>query len=707
MADSKGAQAAAPSAKTARKVNKLLEVTADESLKQAIAFLDDIYGGGAGGEKAAPPRSSTLRHDLDTRLQQLHADFLHQFAAVDARYRQVCTGVDTLAHECSAARAELSAVKASSLGLMDAAETLQAEYEEIKQREEQVHRFMEQFQLTRDETDVLRDPDVTPRFVAVLDKVQRIHASCRSMVLPEQQQAAIEIQEAMYLAQVSGVEKLARHITHVVGDVFSADSPDVSDFLVQALACLRAHPGPWEKAMQEIARVRRTTVVRRFLNLTSSSALASAATSSVGSSRNLRRAAAVDVLRLAGDLCAWLHQAVAEDTDMLTPLFDTRGGPGASDSSATMLSKVDVLDQIFEGVCRHLRDKIHNALSEAGCTSVAVTERVDLDALLVLFKLEGLLGFYLTTTEALLGQHAALSECLRGLRLDALRVFLEGLQAAMRKIAHTATVIPVDLAVPSEVHGILRMLRLMMEHLQASFVPHQQREVDFAPVLGAVVDPIVALADTAQLPATLPTDQRENARDVHKVNCLCAILTAVLPFDFATARQAKLTASMEQVLVGFSQRNAAALRTKFGLDARYKEMTDTGGGSDFDERALRDTASGFFTYIYNVEGLTVPQLAQLQALRIRDRLRVDITSAVCDAYERLYNATAARVTPEMLKEVLYHSPPQLRVLLDVEESGSGKAGAATTIPALTNETTTTEIPVPIPEADSAHTGGQA
>mmetsp|Transcript_51694 Transcript_51694/g.159310 ORF Transcript_51694/g.159310 Transcript_51694/m.159310 type:complete len:442 (-) Transcript_51694:30-1355(-) len=432
------------------------------------------------------------------------------------------------------------------------------------------------------------------------------------------------------------------------------------------MSCLKSHAGPWEKAMMEIARVRKTTVLRRFLSRVASTQNTSGSGGAAGSrgARGRRQAAAADVVRLASDLCAWLHQAVAEETDTLTPLFD-------ADDAGTLVavSKADLLDQIFDGVCRHLRDRLQQGLADAGCSATALQERADPEAVLTLFKLEGLLGFYLGTTETLLGQHAALSECLRSLRLDALRVFFESLQLSVKKTASVATVIAADLGVAPEVQALLRLLKDMMEHLQASFVPHQQREADFAPVLGAVVDPIVSLADTAELPGTAMAEQHDNARCVHKVNTICSVLSVILPFDFAAAKRTKLTTALEGMLVKFTSRNAEQLLSKFGITARISELAAE--GTAVDVRALKETATSLFAYVYNVEALSVPFLDRVEVLRIRDRVRADIARAVCDAYERLYNAAAERIgDAEQHKEVFYHPPEQLRSLLDIDASAA-------------------------------------
>lgn len=622
----------------ARRVNKLLEVVADQALRDSLDYVDDMYAG------AATPRTN-LRSDLDARLAALHDDFIERFAAVDAAFDSVSTNINSLANSAESAQRELRAVSASSRSLLATADLLNAELEDAKRRESQVAEFMQQFQLSREETDALRE-DVNPRFIAVLRKVQHIHASCRQIMMADQQQAAIEIQEAMYLTQLSAVERLTKHLRLTVGDAFSADSPEVTDFLVSAVATLRPHPAQWIKVMQDVAKVRRTAVLRRFLNVLSPAALA---TSGRG------RSSSTDVVRLAGDLCAWVHQAIAEDSDALTPFF-----VGADNSAMT---KTDVLDQIFEGICRQLKQAVEQALQECGCIGPNQNrERVDGGPVLVLFKLESVLNFYLGTTEALLGQSAALSETMREMRLDALRNFFELLQAITQRCHVAAShAVSSDLALPSEPTALLRLLKAMMDHLQASFVPHQQREADFAAVLGAVVDPLCSLADAATLPHSVAADQQDAARDVLRINVLCSVMSVVLPYDFTTAKQAKLSAQLEDVIAAFTTKTAEALRRRLGIQDKLDHF-EAGSAPSLD--ALQETLQGFYAYVYNMGALTIPQLDAVQALRMRDRIRIEVTSNVCDSYERLHTAIAAQLG-DAAKQVLFHTPEQIRVLLDV------------------------------------------
>jgi hypothetical protein len=206
----------------------------------------------------------------------------------------------------------------------------------------------------------------------------------------------------------------------------------------------------------------------------------------------------------------------------------------------------------------------------------------------------------------------------------------------------------------------------------SSFVPHHQREADFAPVLGAVVDPIVSLADTAELPGTAMQEQHENARCVHKVNTICAVLAVVLPYDFAAAKQAKLTAALESILVGFTKRNAELLLAKFGITARITELT----AGDADHRALRDTVTSFFAYVHNLESFSVAFLDRIEVLRIRERVGADIARSVCDAYGRLYDLASEKLAEDVRGEIFYHSPAQLRALLDVEPTPASEGAEA-------------------------------
>jgi hypothetical protein len=426
------------------------------------------------------------------------------------------------------------------------------------------------------------------------------------------------------------------------------------------------------KVVQEIGRVRKATVLRKFLSMLQTGANSGAGAGGRHHHHGARGGApSGDVVKFAGNVLGWLHQCIANESDALAPLFE--------DAVSCELTRADVLDQVFEGVCRHLRQRIEAALAEQnavapGRGAAAAHNAVPSDAAIVgLFRLEGILGFYGDTTEGLLGPSAALTLATKDLRLDVMRQFFEALQAAMRQLSAQCGSAPADLATPAPVAHVLQLLRAMLDSVQQSFVPHDARESEFSAVLGAIADPIVAMTSSTDVSLARGVEAAHDegdakhaakvaaARCVFRINVYCSLLATMLAFDFTAGKQQKLTSLLEAEVAAFVDANSAAIAASCGFEERLAALE----AGEATAAALGETMQGFYAYVYNAGALPIPLLECVQVLRIRERCGGDVTRRVCDRYAALVAAVEARYSEAEAKEIVYHAPQQMRVLLDV------------------------------------------
>lgn len=63
-------------------------------------------------------------------------------------------------------------------------------------------RFLEKFQLTSEEMEILKQPEVTNEFFTALEKTQTIHNNCQLLLQSGNQIAALSIMEQMSFLQV-------------------------------------------------------------------------------------------------------------------------------------------------------------------------------------------------------------------------------------------------------------------------------------------------------------------------------------------------------------------------------------------------------------------------------------------------------------------------------------------------------------------------
>ena len=209
------------------------------------------------------------------------------------------------------------------------------------------------------------------------------------------------------------------------------------------------------------------------------------------------------------------------------------GGEAAPGRDAPRLA--ELLDTVFESICRPLRVRIEQVLMSA-------------PAPLLCFRLAQLLSFYLATVERLAGAGSQLAEALRGCRAMALRTLGEALKGRGDKLVRYPPPPPRDLAPPAALLEGADLAAELVECFEQSYEAQQGAGAgkDFAAVLAAAVRPLVEMCERSSEALNpdaasrvdegshlAPSDQR-----VFLVNCLVA-LHAPLAGHAAAAEQAQ------------------------------------------------------------------------------------------------------------------------------------------------------------------------
>ncbi|CUI14456.1 Hypothetical protein, putative [Bodo saltans] len=328
MSSVEGSAASSRSVAISRKVNRLLDVTVNDQFWQILQYVSDqcpeatVTSGAvvpttgtsssASSQQSRSATNKPIKAALEDRVLALHQTYLERFSTLNNAYQHVSSVIHRMSETSAAMEAAVAERRAESEELVSSVGILRAELDEIHQKEAQIKRFMEQYSLTQDETSLLRTGDINTTFLDTLNKVRTIHSSCRDLLASNHQQAAVEIMESMYLLQVTAVERLVKHLLNTVSEVMAHDLPDVTDVLIGSLRAIEDRPAQWSKVMFEVSRVRKTAVLRRFYDLLTK-----------GSARTGRPLETVsgDVVRFFGDLFAWLHQCIAEESDLLDTLY--------------------------------------------------------------------------------------------------------------------------------------------------------------------------------------------------------------------------------------------------------------------------------------------------------------------------------------------------------------------------------------------------
>ncbi|KPA82025.1 hypothetical protein ABB37_03199 [Leptomonas pyrrhocoris] len=465
---------------TQRKVSKLLDITTSSDIKDLASYVDEVlpgyfYSVDADGITSSPNKdkgdseaastssntgspgtrgaaaasgsgfgkaitSATLRSALDHRAIDMHKSFLHEFAAVYQSYQRVAAEVNALQEKCTGLE---NALSTSTGGSASAAEDFfyqihmhQVELQLLQHHEKEVDDFRKQHHFGPAEQQVLDEGPVDMNFLNVLERAREVHRrSSELMQSQEYHQGAAAVMESTYTAVARATEKIARHLLATAGTTaagrgdagagattggvgaIAADVPEVTGFQLRCVRLLyEESPLLHEKFLDEVARLRRASVLRRYFHLltTGSANTSSGMYQSGGQPRVDAGGATTGDVAEAGmgarpleaelnnptyffsSLCAWLHQTIVEEQDFLHTFFmndeaeaqtGRRGsGQGANaEANAPVSVLIDadrveqdvarqqvLLDSVFGGVCKHIQAALDNVLTRLGRSASAL-----------------------------------------------------------------------------------------------------------------------------------------------------------------------------------------------------------------------------------------------------------------------------------------------------------------------------------------------
>lgn len=459
LAPATSAPAAAPlttlastkSGATQRKVAKLLEITSGSDVKDLACYVDNILPGyfhsvsaddgtsketseaaSANGGKAIT--AAALRSALDHRTIDMHKTFLHEFAAVYDNFQRLAANVNELQTKCTGLEKALSTSTGGAAGAADdffyQIQMHQAELQLVQHHEKEVDDFRKQHHFGPAEQQVLEEGPVDMNFLNVLERAREVHRRSRELMhAQEYHQGAAAVMESTYAAIARAAEKIARHLLATAGTAagggsrgdasavattgggvgaIAADVPEVTGFQLRCVRVLyEESPSLHGKFLDEVARLRRASVLRRYFHLltTGSANTASGLYQSGGQPRGEMgdgdrggmgsrplEAELNNPTYFFSSLCAWLHQTIVEEQDFLHTFFmsdeldaasqkrgaaQQTGAPVAAIADAERVRhdaalQHTLLDSVFGGVCKHIRAALDNALERLGRSASAL-----------------------------------------------------------------------------------------------------------------------------------------------------------------------------------------------------------------------------------------------------------------------------------------------------------------------------------------------
>ncbi|KAJ3056818.1 Golgi transport complex subunit 6 [Rhizophlyctis rosea] len=647
----------------AKKLNKILTTSLDDQqIQDALETLAEFYT-----ENTLTARRN-LRGDIERRAMVINRRFLDSFNGVNQQLLAVETEIQAIQDRCNEMDSKLRLARDQTSHVMKQTEDLKSRSARCKVRKTIADAFLARFTLSDEEVTVLTSMSapVGSQFFEALKHLQQINEDCKALLITEHQKAGLEIMESMALYQETAYEKLFRWAQGECR-AMNRDFPEVTQPMKEAMGALKRRPVLFQTIIDEISHTRRSALVRSFID-----ALTRGGPD--GYPRPIEMHAH-DPLRYVGDMLATLHQAAANDREMLEGLFNvsqesrranqgrpSRPIPDVMDENDPLRESIipeeeaiaQILDKNMEGTCRPLRVRIEQVIAAQPPPVIA-------------FKIVNLLQFYGTMIDKVLGSGAELAVTVRDMADAAFESFMDTLRAQAAGLLSSIQIPADDLTPPPAVKEAVAQLKEIMASYDSSLVTTDEKR-NIMEILSAMLDPLLEMCvlGAARLSVL------DNA--IYMVNCLHMIQSALSHYAFTAAYMQLIDSQIEEqeeVLVTeqyqdmLSQAGIASLIES--LDVKPPE-TQLSILPNMDAPSVSRAMANLDTFLCTVSVEVSSSLAKISSSRIAQSVTRRGTKMFIDAYARLYGAVGDPVNGyENPRSVMPRTVAEVETLLAATE----------------------------------------
>eukprot|EP01105_Mastigella_eilhardi_P005250 TRINITY_DN169_c0_g1_i1.p1 TRINITY_DN169_c0_g1~~TRINITY_DN169_c0_g1_i1.p1 ORF type:complete len:729 (+),score=178.99 TRINITY_DN169_c0_g1_i1:3-2189(+) len=483
-----------------RKLKKVLGASLSVDELCALDALGDVYG-----TRNTLQARKELRGRVEERCLEDVADFLCAYDALLKTIGSVRADVAALRTSCNAiAQSQVSAQDKAS-ALLEQAKTLQLKKEENEAKIQVVGAFLEEFTLSSQSLDALKE-EPGPEFFRAVQEVKRINSCCKILLKSrDHQQIGFDIADQM-TKRLSTVHNKMYKWIQAASDIFSQDSPNVGDLFRQCINELNDDTALLGYCMDEIAVQRGKAVRRMFIR----------ALTYGGPNLTPRpiEVHAHDPLRYVSDMLAWLHQTVASEHELLYSLLSyTTSQENISVSANAKRTCQKALTKAFDELSGHFKLQYEQAFEVK-------------PGALVIFRLANTVEFYhrtIVTHGNLMPANSSLAQVLLQCKQDTLQRFRTVISDFMAKIMNSPPLPPSDLSVPLVFRDVISLMEDLINTFNTALLTSNTDTSEISSALDTILDPFHKVLNTSASLSKLDL----STMSVYLLNCVSCIQLAL------------------------------------------------------------------------------------------------------------------------------------------------------------------------------------
>lgn len=282
------------------------------------------------------------------------------------------------------------------------------------------------------------------------------------------------------------------------------------------------------------------------------------------------------------------------------------------------------------------------------------------------YSLTNTLDLYARTIAKIMGKDASLPTAFIYCKEEALKLFYDLLKAHADRLLQSPPAPPEDLSPPHCVHESMSRLMEIMGTFDESLVPKEERGEEFAPVLSAVIDPLVHACTISATPL------RAADMAVYLVNCLSLIENSISAYDFASARVDSLAMHIDSHMDTLVQEETGHFLKRCGLADKLAILqyrtTNTPLSTEpgMDSRSLALAMRSFERSLFELEAMIMPQCDRLTDAQLKATARRRVGSVILNLYSALCDAIFdPKNKYDDPRTIVHYKPEQVKTVIDV------------------------------------------
>ncbi|KIM58544.1 hypothetical protein SCLCIDRAFT_127928 [Scleroderma citrinum Foug A] len=589
-------------------------------------------------DETASRARKNMRRDLEKKLTQGSQHFLKAFGEVDQKLDDLQKLVVEMRMQCDEAEVQLKLTEEASHSLLERAESLRQERQEVETRKSIVLLFLDRFTLNDEEVEAItsREVAVGPRFFQSMDKTERIRADCRVLMSGEDgpTKAGLDIMAATSSYLEQGYEKIYRWCTIEFRRIGAENNLEVSPLMLEAVRRLAQRPGLLSESLTVLSQARQNTLLSLFLD-----ALTRGGPSGLPRPIELH---AHDPIRYVGDMLAWVHQAIAAECEFLESLFGLSGRERMVGSVRSFGGSEE------EEWVRELLNSTVGKLCVPLKVRVLQTVRAQEDSV-TSYKVANLLQYYMLTMQRTIGDQSVLSKTLQEITEASYKVFFDTIEAQGRALLR----IPLDLDDPSlgPPHFMMdhvQILREIMQVYNSSLLSEglpvdaqgdRGSTLEFNRVLDVMVDPAVAMCAAAAEEKARSRYRWDSA--VFVLNCLCYLKNVLEPFSFTRRKQKEIRVIIKDRVHALEEDHYECVLKDASLSDAIHSLETKDPATPLsrlpatEPSALQASLTKFSLWLSTPDPVSSPRLSPLSSAVIAGCIHRGSLRRLVRAYERL------------------------------------------------------------------------